>query len=633
MEKPDLKELQYTEQDLLSLNEYFKTLSANDAELQNVNVNFIYFQFTPNYNKSLEHQQYIAYAKFLSEQLRNSNSNIDMMIIDDRLLFSSDSFAESLVTEKAFKLRNLHKHFINLSEIININSLDYHDPNILKDGMFENALYGLPFELDFDLLYYDNTIQGLNDLTNTTQLSWDDLLSKVPPSSSLPSSTSSVSSTSSTSSSSSSTSTSTSTSSSTYPLGYGFFDDDELLNFFIEYASEKYNLTEERKNDPNSNYYDVFYNETSVELYKSFRNFIDKNVGFENMMDEIPEAYHKFSAGETAFFKGKVSYAPLFKAENRVSSILQPKLFSTLNEKFIVINQHSKIKKEILAKVAQHLTSKSMQLYKYEKFGKIPTFNLRKSTTDEDILNFCVESSWLCQSLEQINRIRIKEIFSGKFSASFILIRINIPLYLDRYIRSDYTKNITLSLKNTKELMMTSPNGFNTSTFILYTIMGIFTILSVLIMLNVYAYRKHPYIKAISPRFCNLIIIGFIMSINSPVFIIQIHSVLKCQIYYIYNILNRNLILLPMFMIAFRIFCIYRNKSKMSFGKQLSNHRLSITIAILLIINVIVSIVVAFGTDFSIVTLGNLDTARLPICAYNDKGFISKVEYIYYLLI
>ncbi|KAG4098806.1 hypothetical protein H8356DRAFT_1291140 [Neocallimastix lanati (nom. inval.)] len=605
MQKPDMDWLQFTNEDFSLINNYFKTLSANDKELQNIEIKFTYFNFAPN-EKLRYRQQSLLYLITINEMLKTSNSTYDMMIMDDRLLFSDTSFTESYVLEKDWNLRKVHHNYLKISDYINLNdtSLAHHNPNILNEGILRNDLYGLPYELDFDVLYYFNSTINLNSIPNLNELSWDELMVFK-----------------------------NSIGSSNFPINAGLYDDDELINLFIEYVSEKYNLTEEKKKKSETDFYEIFYNKNSKELYESFRNFIHDFTGFDSFNTKISSAFDKFCNEKNSFFKGKASYYTKIALKNKdISTFLLPKLFTVINEKYLVINKYSKVKKEILVKIALQLTSKKMQLFKYDKFYTIPTFDMKKISLDKDILSFCEKDKWLCSSLGKINAIHIKQFFGGKFSAPFLLVRINIPVYIENYVRTNNITDTALIFKNIKELYMTTPNGIDKNSIILLIFMGIFTLLSLYIMLLVYEYRKNPYLKVISPRFSNLIILGFIMCINSLLFNVQIHSVTKCKVQLIYEVIYNDFIILPMLVITFRIFFIYRNKSRISFGKKLNNNRLSIFIAVVVLITIIFCLITINKTEFRIITLGDLRYVRFPICYYKNETF-NLVIASYYLII
>jgi len=222
-----------------------------------------------------------------------------------------------------------------------------------------------------------------------------------------------------------------------YPFQMAISYDDDLINFFMEYTSNTYNLTKTY----DSNYFKVFYNETGKEVFNSFRTIIEKytnNTVENSLYITLDEALIDFISGESSFFSGKASHHNIFNIFNETSYIgftLPPKYISAKYNKYLVINKNSNIDKDLLVEIALELTSENMQLYRAKNFGSIPTFdfskinlnnlinNKNKTTNnkrDEDKINaYCEMEPEICTKILEIKPIYIKDIFKTKYAPSF----------------------------------------------------------------------------------------------------------------------------------------------------------------------------------------------------------------------
>ncbi|ORX50034.1 hypothetical protein BCR36DRAFT_370538 [Piromyces finnis] len=149
-----------------------------------------------------------------------------MVVLDDKILFSELEFME---TEYYYYLGYRHPSLellLDLTDYVKMNSINFNDPSILEDAIYKDRLYGLPYELDFDVMYYDSNNEVTKRLSDEmNQISWDKLYSSI---------------------------------SSTSNLSIGLGDDYDVLQFLMEYTGNKYELSKEY--DPE--FFEVFINDS-----------------------------------------------------------------------------------------------------------------------------------------------------------------------------------------------------------------------------------------------------------------------------------------------------------------------------------------------------------------------------------
>jgi len=148
-----------------------------------------------------------------------------MAIIDDRIFFNEMAQIESSMVYKEVKYRHPSLElYHDLSKYIKKEDLEFHDPKILSGGMYEGKIIGIPFEFDFDVMYYQKeepNSKAYNDtqllLNNMENYTWVSLINQMILNN--------------------------------QPFMISLGDDNDLLNFIIEYTSNFYNLS--REYDPN----------------------------------------------------------------------------------------------------------------------------------------------------------------------------------------------------------------------------------------------------------------------------------------------------------------------------------------------------------------------------------------------
>ncbi|ORX53282.1 hypothetical protein BCR36DRAFT_349040 [Piromyces finnis] len=530
-------------------------------------------------------------------------SNFDMMILDNSFLFSDDSSVKSIYLNGKYLMRRVTDYYEDFNDYdIREEDIKHHESVLLDNGHFKNyhyknkKFYGLPYERDFNLLFYhdkfDDAINDIfesNKINNTEYLNSDGILS------------------------------------------IGLKDNDEILNSFVEYVAFKYGIPKENDNDS----FGIFYNEKLQELFKAFRNVIIKYAG-ENINQTLDtsteQAYFSFINNEKMLFKGKASsYKRLINNPN-ISVIPHslPNNFSSVIEKFLIINIYSKKKKEDLVKIALQLTSPDMQLYRAEKFGTIPTFDLKNDTNDYS-QKYCQGNFVICHIYKAIKPIYVNKFFKkGINSANFMETRLVVPMALkDGLINNNDTvlKNTFLNILDLEAIPLSDINV----PIIVCNVINIFYIVFLLfVIFKVYKYRKHPYLKAISPFLSSLTIIGIILHL-SFIYVFGMSSMDKtlCRLSYVIKVLALNLIYLPMISIIFRIYYIYTNLSQVNYGKKVNDKRLIKYVFVILMIAISVCGIIAFNDDFYIGTFGTYLPLRFNLCVYNNMNLYFLFATIY----
>lgn len=620
-EKPDDISISLWNDQYTQLRDFF--LKNNPT--QNFDIKFSYNNDEPA-NK-ISTSDYENYVKYVISELQSSN--YDIFILDGRFLFSDVAFIESGYVSDTFETRKFHQYYLELNKYINKEDLIYHHPKVLEDGYLNGQLYGLPFELDFDLLYHyhhtsDHSNRTRSDLND---LSWDQLLSTD--------------------------------NTEQYPLCMALGDEDELLNLFVEYIFINKGISLDLSE--NGKDFALFYNNTSEALFNDFRNFLAKAISSSGSESDLSpsleltleNAYNAFiQKRECKFFKGKASHYNTIMAQNSmttndanssethsfaVSAELLPHHTSILDKKYLVINKNSKIEKETLISIASQLTSKETQLFKAQQFGSIPTFDMSQSETDTQIADFLTKIDLpVLELFSHLNPIHIKDVFNtGKYAAPFMEIRLLLPSIIKNYLLKKINYLAVANVfENIQNLMMDKMSNVNIPMIVLYIPMILFSIGAILVMILVYRYRSHPHLKIFSPNFCNLIIVGIIMNILSIPTMIQYHSIHKCQFRYVYETIDTSLIIFPMVAITYRIYSIYTNQSNLNIGKKLRNRPLfSYIVAVLIFMILILTGITFFILKFYMVSYGSIDTYRHPTCSY-DHGLVYDIlERILYTLL
>ncbi|OUM59260.1 hypothetical protein PIROE2DRAFT_15254 [Piromyces sp. E2] len=399
---------------------YFLKLNNKDPDLQNIHLNFFCYKNNTDFRES--------YNDFITKQTKISN--YDMIIVDERYLFSDMAFIESTYVNSRDNKNSFLENYIKIN-IYNNDIFNYHNSDAIKKGCLNGYdLYGYPYEQDFSLIYYDNNNINLENknMYNTT---WEDLL--------LISNHSNIK--------------------NQNPINIALKNDDELLDIFIEYACSKFDTTID-----DNNFESILYSDKSYDLYNSFHSFIIKssisNLSkiFEKTNNDI---YNSFINKEATLLKGKASHYKYLVHDNvnkKFSVSLPPKNMSVINTKYVIINKNSNYSENILKKVALKLTSEEMQIFRAENFGNIPTFDISKKEKNAFINKYCQKNQELCKIMINLRKINIKDTFKGKYSPPFKEIRLLLPQAIKNFLTGSSYNYISNIFENIKTLVIDNSN-------------------------------------------------------------------------------------------------------------------------------------------------------------------------------
>ncbi|ORX50029.1 hypothetical protein BCR36DRAFT_412521 [Piromyces finnis] len=528
-----------------------------------------------------------------------SNKEYDMIILDERILFNDIALMESEWIYKNINYRQPSLELLHdLSEYINKKDLNFHDPKVLSYGMNENKIYGIPFEYDFDVLYYhkDGEISNENSDTltlieNMEDYTWESLLKQMDKNG--------------------------------QSLRVSLSDDNDLLNFIIEYTSNNYKLSV--KNNPN--YMKLFYNESSSTYYTKLRDLVksfSQNKDVKSAIEStLNDAYNSFLAKNSTFFKAKASHNFLFKSKYGNDGIplsLPPKYQSATTNKYLVANKYSDIKPDLLAEVALILTDKEAQLFRAEKYGSIPTFDFTKKDSDQYLQDYCNNNPVICDAMDKMEKLYIRDIFSSDTMVPFYEILCFIPIRFKNYFLSNDLEYIKSSLQNVNE--------FVTSNLGIYGTLSKISVLFVIgfccyVIFMTYILKEHPYIKVMSPPYCNLIVIGCILNMIKLMKFNPPYTLKKIKTYLFIETLSTSLIFIPMFVIIYRIYYIYKTKSlpKKSTYKTL----FLICVIAAIFVGVIYNVAIIFNNKFYYETVGSVSDTRIPIGYFSNYETLNKI--------
>eukprot|EP00833_Pecoramyces_ruminatium_P003889 jgi/Orpsp1_1/1177921/evm.model.c7180000063338.1 len=224
-----------------------------------------------------------------------------------------------------------------------------------------------------------------------------------------------------------------------------------------------------------------------------------------------------------------------------------------------------------------------------------------------------------------MKKIIIKDHFDSKYSPSFFELRILFPDTIRYFVQTNDMEFFRFSLKNIVELVSFHMGVYG---FLSYFMVIVFSLCTFVIMGLTYYYRNHPYLKAISPIFCIIILFGYLLNVINILMLLPPYSVLKCKVSYVSEMSN-SFVLIPMFAVTYRIYRIF--KSKIIITKALDNIHLLIYICIALILNLIYKIIITLVFDFQYLSSGYFnDSLRLPIFIFQHYKTFDLIDSIYY---
>jgi len=575
------------------LKEKFEELTNNNPLLKDIiiSVDFLQYEWWDGSFANLARR----YVNFLEED------GYDLIVMDDRMFFNDISLIEAPYLDSYIGLYEpTFTKLMDLKNYIKDKDINFHNAKQFNDGKDNSHIYGLPFEIDFDGLYYHNDDErAKNILNDIDKKTWDDVVNELqePP---------------------------------VAPLKVALGVETDLLAFFVEYANNHYNLTKEY--DPD--FYDTFTNKTGEEiingLYDLTHLYTNNKIN-DSINISRKAAFNAFYKRNSLFLIGKASQKDMIgEIDPDISFSLPPKYVTNLVHKYIVVNKslvNKKLSAETYAEIAKILTSKEMQLFRAEKFGSIPTFDINKKDSDEDINKYCTTFPKMCQYLEEIKKIYIKDVFKSKYGVQYFEVECFLPLKLRYFLESGKDSDLEVLkyvLYHIKNLMTT---GFSWYIFFSYVVNIITVGICIAAIYFTNKFKDHALIKVISPLFCIMIISGCCMSTIKPLFRLPPYSRFKIRFSLIYNTLSYGLIYIPMIMVTYRIYRIFKSKTLIS--NALTNKRLMIISTFFIVLSTIYRTVIAFTSRVYYRSTGGSRESRMPFIFYSNYKIDDKVYYTY----
>lgn len=638
IKKPDIEDPQYLINYNTIINNFFLSKNNNITDAIDFEIKFSYCTYTlpqdeledpflttaRSFDPLFHDTEYGDFMKCVVQKVKNKE--YDMMILDDKVLYSDSANLRNFALDLKFNFfEDIKSYFIDFNKYISTNDLNFHDKNIIKDGSFnENEMYGLPYEFDFDVLYYHKNNSDYKNFLSEKIISDIKIDTNV-----------------------------ILNSNETLELNKTDDDDnnklsialgeyDELLNFYIEYVAYHYGIP--KTDDPV--YFNIFYKNNPKNLYQSFRNYLISSAGADLnkvLKVKMQDAYNSFINDKKKLYKGKASQYKFLKNKNDTLIQSLPNNYSVVNEKYLVINNGTSKDISFLTNIAFQLTSRDIQIYRAQNMGTIPTFDMSQAPTDQYINSYCQTEPEICELIKNLNGIQIKDMFKkDEYSASFFESRILIPVALRKFVYENDDTDLIQAYKINLEInSVKAPRYFVKHMFYIYGIISFFMVAMMLVIILVHKNRKHPYIKQISPNLSNLIILGMIIDIGLPMYydimyVVNIDGKIYQMSYFIIDSITRNLMFLPMFSIVYRIYYIYNNRYKINFGNKLKERRFIIYVIIILCLEVTCWVFYSIYTKKVYSSNGDLISTR-DIDYYLDYAFSVLFHtiyvYVYYFVI
>lgn len=647
--RPGIEQEKYLENYNLLINQYFnEKKSLNGTVIPDVDINFSFCEPNPNDGKVNEtHHNFYNYSSVVVDveyardfnctikALKNKDLKYDMLLLDDRFLFS-DKGVDFAVYKHLFTTKKLSYYYFNYEKFSDKDNLySFHNKDIFKGGQLENTgTFGLPYEIDFDLLYYHNDDdikneeENINDV-NTIPAIIHNYKNINSQNNGLFNETFQLL---------NNTSNQSNSASNNELVSIGLGNNDELLDLFSEFIHLKYNIP----NNDNSNLVKILKDD-DMELYNSFKEYLVQYTGTnlnQTLSTSINDAYNLFINKNIKYYKGKASNYHYLKMNNNIEFSIQalPNYTTVMNKKYLVINKNSNKEKRMLFDVANILTSEDIQLYRAKMLGSIPTIDLTKKDS-EGFRKYCQINQELCELVSNLYSVDVENMFKIEKGASLMEIRLVVPSNLKKSLQTNNYTQISTILENIYNLnpfnMNSEGNSYTNVFFIsraISTAFVLFTLIVVIVM--VYINRKHPYLKAISPDLSILTIIGMIMNIAFGDIYIFIKTEFTCRLYFIIKYFISSLIYYPMFAIIFRIYYIYTNISKVNFGKKLNDKYLLTVLAYaLIIVFLLLTVVIGFVENkIFYMTSGTAFYYRYYTCQNLNIQYYTILSYLYSLI-
>ena len=648
----EIRDKNYLENYNKLINDYLISKGSTKYKL-----NFSYCKPDENDGINLEQNSYTVIHHLDFEYSKNFNCTIralkgteyDMLVLDNDFLYSDDAYQVHVVLNGSYRIFKLTEYYLDYKDFnIKNENLSHHDNYILEEGYYKKKhLYGIPYEVDFNLLYCHEEYNTLKDslsfkTSNSSNISnpngygiknvvnndvnnginndknndinngidngidnginddidngiYNGMANENNPDDPLTSNDG--------------------------LLSMGLGDNDEMLYLFAEFLNSEYDLGEKTPEN-----YEIFYkNITKEVILEPFKNYIINYAGQKigsTFDTSLRQAFTSFENKSKPLFKGRASYFKTFRDNPNINVLPTslPNNRSIFQRKYLVINNHSKIDKNDLVDMAFELTSPDIQLFRAENFGNIPTFNI-KDELNSYVNRYCEQYPEICSVYKEIVPIRIDNFYKkDEKSASYMETRLFLPHYLKnglsnltKYNTDKFDFVITNLLGNQNEDL----SFIEMLKYLAPVYINLFLILViVIVIIFVLKYRKHPYLKAISPILVCLNLTGYIFNFSQMILVMLCPNDFMCYFSFIYRVVAINLIYLPMIAIIYRLYYIYSNISKVNYGGKVNDKRLIKYILISLVVMVLGIYIITYSDNFALGTFGVYSYVRFNICAY-----------------
>lgn len=239
---------------------------------------FPYMTVNPSYDS--EYKNYLAQPFGFWK-----NGSFDMALLDDRMLYSDKALMRTHLTDFYFdSFKPTEDYLLDLTKYVSKKDLKHHDPEILKHSYYKKHIYGLPYEKDFDVLYYIRTNEkAVNIIKSIETMDWDEFYNQ----------------------------TVSQRVENEIPLIIAGGDEDNFTNLFFEYINSKYDIDFNEKN-----YFEQVLLRKSEEKLTSYQKFVNDYTGnnVNNTLHvDLDTAFYYFMNQNTPFFRGKASHSILSK--------------------------------------------------------------------------------------------------------------------------------------------------------------------------------------------------------------------------------------------------------------------------------------------------------------------------------
>eukprot|EP00833_Pecoramyces_ruminatium_P016399 jgi/Orpsp1_1/1190431/evm.model.d7180000078936.1 len=281
----------------------------------------------------------------------------------------------------------------------------------------------------------------------------------------------------------------------------------------------------------------------------------------------------------------------------------------------------------MLKEVAITLSSKEMQLFKAKHFDIIPTFDVTKRDSDPDIDSYCQEHSEICDFIENIKPINMREILTDHYGPQYFETELLLPNSIRNFLLDKDIEKMKFTFRSNFLMCTEYMKPYDILSII---ITAISALIGFFVLFLIYRLRENPYIKVISPRFCGMIIFGCIMHIFKIICRLPPYYRLKPKLYVLYGTISTNFLYVPMLAVTFRIYRIFNSKRIVS--KYLTNKYLTLFCSILMSLCIIYRIIILYNDDYFYIIITDITENRFPQ-TFDDLFDLDMTIYETYLYI